>query len=474
MKLYSKVVAISLILSIILCITIDASKPITMEKKDMTIALENQRDMVRDHLWVWALDACFDWDAHEDGASPAKNRMTPVESAVYMGIPNVMFIQYQGVPAAPFEQYYTPFKAMKQVYWTLSNNGNQEHKLGEEQEHVYRLAANNPNITGLLLDDFLIGPYDPNAGSYWLAANNSKFPVDLVITPTHDIAADSIVLTQTAWTGGGYLTGKFTVDVSMDETNWHEVASGEMPAEPGAAKKINFAEQRFKSLRIRILSSLDTEIAMSCGLKELALFLKDQPVALTDADIRASSEYPGHEAVKLFAPKAVEGAPARMFTSQVSPSDLVEAKRRMQAIGGRKLDLAVVVYSTSLDEAIVPILKDVDIVLFWTWNAAHLKDLESNFRRLKKLLPEKRVILGCYMWDFCYPTRTIPISVMEHQYKLGLKWLKSGEIEGIIFLGTNIMDKNLEAVEWTREWIKRVGDTPLDVRLIQSTNKQGE
>ena len=48
-------------------------------------------------------------------------------------------------------QYYPPFKAMKQVYWTLSNNGNQVHELGQEQERVYQLAADNPNITGLRL-----------------------------------------------------------------------------------------------------------------------------------------------------------------------------------------------------------------------------------------------------------------------------------------------------------------------------------
>ena len=131
------------------------------------------------------------------------------------------------------------------------------------------------------------------------------------------------------------------------------------------------------------------------------------------------------------------------------------------------MDLAVVVYSNQLDEAIIPILKDVDIVLFWTWNSTDLKDLESNFRCLKKLLPGIRVILGCYMWDFCLPTRTIPIELMEHQYRLGLKWLKSGEIEGIIFLGTNIIDKNLESVEWTRQWIKQVGDTPLNARKLK-------
>ena len=50
---------------------------------------------------------------------------------------------------------------------------------------------------------------------------------------------------------------------------------------------------------------------------------------------------------------------------------------------------------------------------------------------------------------------------MQGQSELGLEWLKAGEIEGIIFLGTNIMDKNLETVKWTREWIASVGGEKL-------------
>jgi hypothetical protein len=416
---------------------------------------------VRDHLWVWGHDASFDWPAHEDGETPGKNRMTPVEGAVYLDVPNVMFIQYQGIPAAPFQQYYTPFKAMKQVYWTLSNNGNQVHELGQEQEHVYKLAADNPNITGLLLDDFLIGPFGDNEDSHWLAANNAAFPVSLVASLPQEVTADSLALTQTAWEGGGYRTAKFAVDVSRDGTNWQEVATGELPDDPGATGKLSFPEQPLGLLRVRVLSSHDTQVAMSCGLKALALFRKDQPVSLAGAQFRASSEYPGHEAVRLLLPGVVADGGAKVFTSQVGPQDLAAAKRRMQAIDGRKLDLAVVVYNRQIDPGIVPILKDVDSVLFWTWDSSDLKDLEANFRRLKELLPGKKVFLGCYLWDFCSPPHTISTDLMEHQCELGLKWLRAGEIEGMIFLGTNIMVKNLKAVEWTREWIARVGNEKL-------------
>jgi len=269
-----------------------------------------KRATVRDRLWVWAHDAHF---YNGECGLPGKSRITPVEGAVYMGVPNVMFIQYQGIPASPFEQYFVPFKAMKRVYWTLSNNGNQEHRLGAEQEDVYRLAAANPNIQGLLLDDYLIGP--------------------------------------------------------------------------GTAQEPH-------------------------------------------------------------------------YTAQVSLHDLAEARRRMDGLG-RRLELAAVVYAGQLDPAIAPLLASMDTVLFWTWTPPELEGLERNFRRLKQLLPGKKVLLGCYMWNFSVPPGPMPLPLLKRQCDLGLRWLKAGDIEGMIFLATNICDLGLEAVAWTRRWIAEHGDEPL-------------
>ena len=414
---------------------------------------------VRDRMWAWSHDASFDWPAHEVGETPGKNRMTPVEGAVYLGVPNVMFIQYQGIPAAPFEQYFTPFKAMRQVYWTLSNNGNQVHQLGKEQDHVFQLAAAHPNITGLLLDDFLIGPILSKEDSHWLAENYAVFPVSLTLQLPQAVVADAVQLTQSDWPDGGYLTGKFAVDVSNDGTQWKEISAAELPDEAGAAKKLNFPAQSISHLRVRVLSSLDVPVAMSamsCGLKGVTLLHKGQPIGLTGVQFRSSSEYPGHEAAKLASFNPATAGQPKAFSSQVSPGDLAVAKQRIQAVGGRKLDLAVVVYSNQLDAGIVPILKDVDVVLFWTWKSSDLRHLERNLRRLKQLVPGKRVILGCYLWDFSN-VQLMPLELMQKQSELGLAWLKAGEIEGMIFLGSNIMDKNLKSVAWTREWIAKVG-----------------
>jgi hypothetical protein len=50
---------------------------------------------------------------------------------------------------------------------------------------------------------------------------------------------------------------------------------------------------------------------------------------------------------------------------------------------------------------------------------------------------------------------------MASQCEMGLQWLRDGRVEGLIFLASCICDLDLEAVEWTRRWITRVGDEPL-------------
>ena len=197
---------------------------------------------------------------------------------MYLNVPNVMFIQYNSIPAPSFQQYYTPFKAMKQVYWTLSNNDNAKHELGAEQEHVYQLAADNPNITGLLLDDFLIGPLPDQSDSQWLSSNSPTFPVTLELQLAEAVVADALWLTQADWAAGGYRTAKFAVDVSVDGTQWKEVATGELPDDGGAMHTVNFTEQSLRHVRIRVLSSHDPEAPFGCGLKALAVKLKDSIV----------------------------------------------------------------------------------------------------------------------------------------------------------------------------------------------------
>jgi serine/threonine protein kinase/Flp pilus assembly protein TadD len=69
-------------------------------------------------------------------------------------------------------------------------------------------------------------------------------------------------------------------------------------------------------------------------------------------------------------------------------------------------------------------------------------------------------VLGCYLWDYG-GKKPMPLDLMRHECEVGLRWLRQGRIEGVIFLASCLCDLDLEAVEWTRSWIAQVGDKQL-------------
>jgi hypothetical protein len=130
--------------------------------------------------------------------------------------------------------------------------------------------------------------------------------------------------------------------------------------------------------------------------------------------------------------------------------------RSQLVIGGKRHDLCVVLYQHQLELPVSKQLEFCDKVTFWTWKAKDLDKLESSFERLEKLAPKQGKLLGCYLWDFG-GKKPMPLELMKKQCELGRRWLKKGRIEGMIFLGSNVCDLELEAVEWTRKWIAEVG-----------------
>lgn len=105
---------------------------------------------IRDRLWLWGHEAGsqnWEWNL------PRESRITPVEAAVYLGIPNLMMVKYNGLPVMPYDQVALPMRGLRRVAWSLT--GARGESSAEEREHVLALAAATPNITGLVLDDFI-------------------------------------------------------------------------------------------------------------------------------------------------------------------------------------------------------------------------------------------------------------------------------------------------------------------------------
>lgn len=104
---------------------------------------------IRDRLWMWAHDT----GAHNEGWKiPKPSRMTPVEGANYMDIPNAMLIRYDGKPEMPFDQYAVPFRALDKVVWSIAGAGGATSE--DERNHVLDLVKREANITGVIMDDF--------------------------------------------------------------------------------------------------------------------------------------------------------------------------------------------------------------------------------------------------------------------------------------------------------------------------------
>lgn len=140
----------------------------------------------------------------------------------------------------------------------------------------------------------------------------------------------------------------------------------------------------------------------------------------------------------------------------LSLEELSDLQKRMKAYS-RPLDLRAVLYSAQLRPSIGPAMELVDTVALWTWAGADVMRLEENFRTYRQIVPEKPTLLGIYMWDFG-GKKPMEMAFMEHQLKTALRLFKEGEIEGLIFHCTPLCNKNLPAVEYSRQWIQEHGN----------------
>ena len=404
---------------------------------------------VRDRLWIWGhLEGSYD----DSYGLPQNSRVTPLQGAEYLSIPNLIMVRYDGKPAPPFDDYAKQYSSMKKLMWSFVGAGGGTSR--EEQEIVVELAKKMPNITGLFMDDFFHGNAVP-VKNCWLAENNPEFPVTVSLQFPASLIANEIELLQSDWKTGDYRTSDIAVDV-LAEGRWNEAVKGKLANQGGVVTVLNLPEKPINGLRIRFLGTHDVAGARSVGLGSLRLLNDGRAMSLSGVKVEASSSYPGHEPEALLAslsPDAME-PPA-----SCSLEDLREIRKKLD-IPGRKLDLGVTLYTHQLNPAICRHLGMCDVVSFWSWTADELVKLKENFAKYRQLAPKKRTLLGIYMWDFGMG-KPLPMDLMRMQCETALKWLREGEIEGMIFLASNICDMKLEAVEWAKKWIAEHGNETL-------------
>ncbi len=120
---------------------------------------------VRDHLWLFACPPNADGGYLENAGYRGGSRMTPVEGAFWLGVPNLLFItQDENRPKqmwceskwkakTTMEQWAIAFESLKRVNWAaVGSSGGGGLKTVPD---IVTLAKAYPNFTGIYLDDFV-------------------------------------------------------------------------------------------------------------------------------------------------------------------------------------------------------------------------------------------------------------------------------------------------------------------------------
>jgi len=109
------------------------------------------------------------------------------------------------------------------------------------------------------------------------------------------------------------------------------------------------------------------------------------------------------------------------------------------------------------------------------WPVAEVQAITEDgevFRPLSLAASEPRVsatvsprYCGLYQFTFCPVRPDVPELTLapntERSFEIGLKNLKQKRIEGMMFLSNGVMDVGFPSVDWTRDWIQKVGSTKL-------------
>lgn len=129
----------------------------------------------------------------------------------------------------------------------------------------------------------------------------------------------------------------------------------------------------------------------------------------------------------------------------------------------RRMDLYTVGYTHEYDEMEPGLMEYIDGISLWTWNCEELPLLESRFEAIEKKLPKQKKLLGIYMFDF--PSgMPVPLKLMEHQCELGLRLMKEGRLDGMIFETNSVMGVGLPSEKWLREWLETAKYTEIPER----------
>lgn len=137
-------------------------------------------------------------------------------------------------------------------------------------------------------------------------------------------------------------------------------------------------------------------------------------------------------------------------------AELHEIRRKLDA-APRRLDIYVTWYTHEFSGVDHDIIDCIDGLTLWTWRSEELEQLAERYERIEKAFPRHRKLLGVYMYDFA-SQQPITVERMELQCELGLRLLREGRLDGMIFEANSVMGLRMPSELWLRKWLDKVRD----------------
>ena len=163
--------------------------------------------------------------------------------------------------------------------------------------------------------------------------------------------------------------------------------------------------------------------------------LPESPLGFAEEIIELSKKYPN-----------ITGGVIDDFYAPVRlkrfPPEVLRAIQKRLAENG--LDFWGVLYESHIYMDDVKKYYDCfDGITFWIWEQDHIDQLEENLNQFFTLFPEKRKMVGVYLFDYA-GGKEMDINRFKKQVERYLSLLEEGKIEGIIFCSGCVGDAPLE------------------------------
>ena len=133
---------------------------------------------------------------------------------------------------------------------------------------------------------------------------------------------------------------------------------------------------------------------------------------------------------------------------------VLEERRRLNEAG---MELWCVYYESLINRDISEYLDAFDVFTFWFWSQRSPEEYESMLKRFVEKTPNKRRMLGVYLYDFGNKRPADP-DLVERELERAKELILDGTIEGFILHTNAVADLGYEGYDRAVEWMAKHGD----------------